>query len=108
MNLDQFIERSRSDVEVERSNRIHLAVAAYAYEFENDPIMTDGEFDELAKKIRPEQTTIDSTVYPDIVERYTALDKFFKTEFSPDTGQWIHKHPELDRVARVYERFWKK
>lgn len=108
--MDRSIDGNLYDASVERSRRIRLAVAAYAYEFENVSIISDSDFDALAKKINPEQTTIDehTRVYPNLVERYTVLDNFFKTEFSPDTGQWIHKHPELDRVARIYERFWKR
>ena len=34
-------------------NRIKLSVAAYAYEFEGDSIMTDHEYDELSLKINP-------------------------------------------------------
>lgn len=83
--------------ETERRNRIKLSVAAYAYEFDNTSIMTDAEFDEFALLIEPQVST-----------GHAILDQFFRTEFQPDTGQWIHKHPELDRVKYVYEKFYKK
>lgn len=35
----------------ETRNRIKLSVAAYAYEFKDNPIMSDADFDELASKI---------------------------------------------------------
>lgn len=96
-----------NDIEIERRNRVRLTLAAYAYEFENESIMSDGEFDELAKKIRPELSTIQSYHVPTQIERYKKLDKFFQTEFSPDTGQWIHKHPELDLTILSYKRLRK-
>lgn len=71
-------------------NRIRVAAAAYAYEIENDPIMTDAEFDALCLKIKP-----------DVVTGSILLDTFFKTEFDPNTGSWIHKHPDLKGVAQV-------
>jgi len=80
-------------VEEERRDRIRLAVAAYAYEFMNDPTMSDGDFDKLALTI---DTNIDTG--------HSVLDKFFKEEFSPSTGVWIHRHPELDRVKQAYLR----
>ena len=36
--------------------RIKVAVAAYAYEVMDDPIMSDAEFDRLARAIRPSVT----------------------------------------------------
>ena len=59
-------------------NRIKLSVAAYAYEFEGDSIMTDHEYDELSLKINPNEKTGNDM-----------MDKFFKTQFQPDTGMWI-------------------
>ena len=80
-------------VEVERRNRIRLTVAAYAYEMMDDLLMSDGEFDSLALKINPEMST-----------EHPVLDEFFRTEFAPHTGQWIHRHPELDKVDNLYRR----
>ena len=56
-------------------NRIRLSIAAYAYEFKDDQIMSDAEFDELALKIKPEEKTGN-----------LKLDNFFKKHFQPDTG----------------------
>jgi len=81
--------------EVERRNRIKLAVAAYAYEFRNTSIMSDGEFDELAKQIDPTIST-----------GHAILDKFFRTQFQPDTGQWVHKHPELGKLVNLYQKHY--
>lgn len=35
------------------------------------------------------------------------LDAYFRSEFSAYTGQWIHKHPDLDKVKALYEKFYK-
>lgn len=87
----------RTSIELERRNRIRLSVAAYAYEFDNNSIMSDGEFDQLSKQIDPQVNT-----------QNPLMDKFFREQFSPDTGQWIHKHPELDRLRQLYIRFYKR
>ena len=97
------------DIAQERKNRIKLSVAAYAYEFKNTSIMSDGDFDALALTINPQLSTIEEYHSDPIqVKRYTELDNFFKTEFQPDTGQWIHKHPELDRLEALYKKVWSK
>lgn len=75
----------------QRKLRIALSLAAYAYEFQNDSIMSDGDYDALSLLVDP---NVD-TGAPD-------LDFFFSEEFDPSTGQWIRKHPELDQVERLY------
>lgn len=84
-----------TEVEVERRNRILLTLAAFAYEFDNTSIMSDAEFDELSRKIRPEIST-GSKVH----------DEFFRKEFEPDTGMWIRKHPFPNKTAQAYR--WNK
>jgi hypothetical protein len=107
MSIFDFTEE-RNEVEVERKNRIRLTLAAYAYEFESESIMSDGDFDALAKEIRPDIGTIEAYhTDPTQIARYTALDAFFRKEFSADTGQWIHVHPELDLVALTYKKLRK-
>ena len=99
MSFSKFFEEDApawgSKVEVERRNRIRLAVAAYAYEFRNTSIMSDGEFDELAKQIDPTVAT-----------GHAVMDRFFATQFQPDTGQWIHKHPELGKLVNLYQKHY--
>lgn len=82
-----------SPVEIERRNRIKIALWAYAYEYQSDSLIDDATFDDVAKSINP---AIDTG--------HQVLDKFFREEFGPETGQWIHKHPELDKVAALYTR----
>ena len=42
-------------VNAEVRNRIRLSVAAYAYEYKDDPIMSDDEFDALSNKINVDE-----------------------------------------------------
>lgn len=81
----------------QRRLRIKLALAAYAYEYHASSIMSDGNFDAMCKKI---DTSIDTG--------YRLLDRFFREEFSPDTGQWVHKHPEKDKLEWLYQRYYGK
>lgn len=77
--------------------RIRLAVAAYAYEFEDASIMSDAEFDRLSLEVDPSVPTGND-----------ALDMFFKGQFDPSTGQWIHRHPDLQGIRRIYHKHFKK
>ncbi len=81
----------RTEVEEEIRNRILLSLAAYAYEFHDDAIISDAEFDALSLKIRP-----------DMVTGNTMLDIFFKEEFNAATGMWIRKHPEIMKLHHIY------
>lgn len=73
--------------------RIQVAMAAYAYEVLNDPIMDDGEFDNLCLEVN---LSID-TRRPD-------MDEWFRKEFSPSTGSWIYRHPELKKIEYLVNR----
>lgn len=80
-------------VEREVRKRIKVCVAAYAYEIRHDSIMSDTQWDRLAQSVNPKTKT-----------GHAVMDKWFKEKFDPCTGQWIHKHPELDKIAELYER----
>ena len=82
-------------ISTERRNRIRLSVAAYAYEIASSPTMTDAEFDKLARKIQPSVRT-----------GFKLLDDFFAKEFTAHSGMWISKHPELQKIVSIYERFY--
>lgn len=111
-SLEEFFDEPESivpglwgtDKEIERRDRIKLSMAAYVYEFHAQSIMSDGDFDSLALKIRPELSTIEEYHTDEQVKRYSRLDTFFREEFSPYTGQWIHKHPEIDRLHLLFEK----
>ena len=82
-------------VEQEVRRRIRASVAAYAYEVKDTPIMGDRTFDQLVESIQPQLTT-----------GHPLLDEFFLTQFSPMTGMWIHKHPELQKIAKLYSNYY--
>lgn len=82
-----------SPQEIQTAIRMRLAAAAYAYEIDDDPIITDAEFDHGCTLI---DLRIDTT-RPD-------LDNYFREHFDPSTGVWIHRHPELDKVAAYLYR----
>lgn len=90
MSLEQFFtddDMYNPTVDTETKNRIKLSVAAYAYEVLNQPIMTDGDFDALAKKIDLSVNT-----------RRPNLDKWFRENFSSSTGMWVLNHPDRRRL----------
>jgi hypothetical protein len=84
-------------VEVERRDRIRLAVAAYAYEIADAPIMSDADFDRLAWAI-DRQTTTGHPVY----------DEFFLAHFTPHTGMWVRLWPDLPSLKRLYEKHYRR
>lgn len=88
---DLFIIRSQ--IEIERRKRIMLSIWAYAYEFENKSLVSDAVFDSEAR-------LVDTSI------KTGRLDDFFAKEFHPDTGMWIHKHPELDKLINLYGRLY--
>ena len=77
-------------------NRIKLSVYAYAYEYLNHSIVSDSQFDTLASEIQPSVITGNET-----------LDKFFKDHFIPDSGMWIHKHPQIEGIKYLYNTYYK-
>lgn len=80
-----------SPVEREIKRRIDVAVWAYAYECKNDSLVDDHTFDREALLINP----MISTGRP-------KEDKFFREEFFPDSGVWVHKHPNIKGLERIY------
>ena len=80
----------------EIKNRIRLSVAAYAYEFLGDSIMSDHEYDQLSLQINPQEETGNKK-----------MDEFFKKHFQPDTGMWIRIHPEIDKLNDLYKKYYK-
>lgn len=76
--------------EKERRRRIMVAVAAYAYEILDDPIMPDAEFDELCRSIKLERKTGNPK-----------MDTWFTNNFQPHTGMWVRQHPNKDALLRI-------
>ena len=84
------------EINQEIKNRIKLSIAAYAYEYKSDPIMSDDDFDQLALKINPQENTGN-----------IKLDNFFRKHFAADTGLWVRKHPELNKLEWLYNEYFK-
>ena len=82
-------------IKQEIKNRIKISVAAYAYEYLDAPIMSDGDFDALSQLIDTKKKTGNEK-----------LDKFFEKHFVADSGMWIHKHPEKEKLKYLYEEFY--
>jgi len=78
-------------VEHERRNRIRVAVFAYAYEVRDEALIPDAEYDALARSIDPSISTGNPVI-----------DNFFRDHYNPDTGMWIHRHPELWGIEDIY------
>lgn len=99
MSLEQFFEKDvwGSRVEVERRLRIQLAVAAFAYEFKDNPIVSDADFDKMCQQV---DVSIDTG--------NSVMDNFFQKHFDPSTGQWIHKHPYITKISNLYETYYKR
>lgn len=85
-----FLYRPKS--EIERHRRIKLAVWAYAYEDMSDSIVDDFTFDR-------EALLVDTSINTGNPE----MDKFFREEFHAHSGQWIHKHPQIDGIIAIYQ-----
>lgn len=83
-----------SPVEVETQRRVHLTVAAYAYEIESVSLIDDRTFDAECLLV---DLAVD-TARPD-------LDRWWRENFDPSTGMWIHQHPELEKVAALFNKF---
>lgn len=86
-----------SKIEVERRRRIRLSVAAYAYEFHSDSIISDAEFDKLSEQIDKNVKT-----------GHRILDRFFKKNFEPCTGMWVQKHPDKAGLEWIYKNVFKR
>jgi len=102
MSLEEFFvddgpAKWGSKVEKEVRRRIKLSVAAYSYEMLDESIMLDHEFDKMCLQVDLKVDTGNKK-----------MDSYFKKNFDPSTGQWIRKHPELDKIADLYVRYYKK
>lgn len=94
---DDTPKAKRTPLELEVWRRIKLSIAAYSYEFWDDSIISDAEFDQMSREVNPSVKTGNKK-----------MDKFFKEEFDPSTGSWIHRHPELNKIQRLYETYYRK
>lgn len=79
-----------SPIERERQRRINVAAWAYAYEVDSDPLVDDATFDRECRLVNLSISTGNKK-----------LDAFFCKHFSPDTGMWVHMHPDKEGLRRV-------
>lgn len=82
-----------SPVEIERRRRIFVTLWAYAYEVKNISIVDDCRFDLESALIDVSMDT-----------GHPVLDAFFREHFSPETGMWVHQHPEIDKITAFGKR----
>ena len=78
-------------------NRILIAVYAYAYEFRNESLIDDHEYDKLAQEIDVNIST-----------NNMMLVKFFKDCYVSYSGSWILKHPEIEKIIEIYNKYFKR
>lgn len=81
----------------ERRRRINVAVWAYAYEVMDDPLVSDEEFDSECALVDLKL----STSYKGKDNR--AIDRWFRENFEPHTGMWVHNHPDKDGLHLIYQ-----
>lgn len=84
-------------IEIERRRRIKVSLWAYAYEIENHSIVDDMRFDLECYQLNLSLDTGNPQ-----------LDFWFRANFEPCTGMWIHKHPKLDGIKNIYWRYHAK
>lgn len=80
-----------------RRDRIRIAVAAWAYENKHRETMTDAEYDQLSERVHSQRN---------VATGNHRLDRFFQREFNPDTGLWVHRHPDTKGLERIYAQVW--
>jgi len=68
-----------------------LSVWAYAYEYLSAPMVSDEQFDAVARLSDPSITT-------------GRLDAWWRANFDPSTGFWVRSHPEIDLLANLHRR----
>ena len=95
--LKKATDKQEESIGKEIRNRIRLSLASYSYEFHDDSLMTDAEFDKLSREINPNEKTGNELI-----------DRFFREEFMVDSGMWIRRHPELDKLKLIYETLRRK
>ena len=86
---------SKAEREIKR--RILVSIAALAYEEYSDSIISDEEFDMQCLKVDL-----------DIPTGNEELDNWFRDNFDPSTGMWVHNHPHKEGLHYIYQRYYLK
>lgn len=79
--------------ERERRLRIKVATAAYAYEIENNPLISDAEYDALAAEVDPQ-----------VMTGHPVYDEFFAVEYQLYTSAWVRKYPDQRGLKRLCDK----
>lgn len=74
--------------------RKQLASVTFGIELRGVSIMLESDWDRIAARIEPRVGTGN-----------LLIDDFFAGCFSPMTTSWIHRHPELDKVGQLFDRY---
>lgn len=82
--------KTANGVHAERRRRQQVAVWAYSYEVLDQSLVPDHVFDRVCREI--------DVLVP---TGHSQMDNWFKTHFSPHTGQWVHKHPDQKHLHRI-------
>ncbi len=76
----------------EKHRRCLISLWAFAYEIKSESLVPDHVFDKACREI---DTSIETG--------NARIDQWFKDNFDPNTAMWIHRHPELKRIEKIYE-----
>lgn len=80
-----------------RRHRIRVSVAALAYEYNYRSVMSDTAYDTLANIVHK---------HINVATGNHRLDRFFQRHFTPHTGLWIHRHPNILGLINIYARYY--
>lgn len=79
----------------QRRLRLKVLAAAYAYEIMHESYMTDAEFDATCQRI-------------DVSVDVDSHDQWWRDNFDPSTGIWVHRHPDQDGLRRLVQSVFNK
>lgn len=74
--------------------RKQIAAVTFGVEVRGVALMLESDWDGIAQRIN----TALGTCHP-------VIDEFFRARFSPLTTSWIHDHPDLGGVAKMFDRY---
>jgi hypothetical protein len=85
--------------ELIRHSRIKISVAAWSYENNHRPIMSDRDYDKLSLLVHSQIN---------IATGNHRMDRFFQRHFDPSTSLWIHRHPNIPALIDIYARYYQR
>lgn len=85
-------------ISIEIRRRIRVSIWAYEYEILNGPSVSDNIFDQ-------ECLLIDLNISTSYKGRDNSkIDNWFRENFKPYTGQWIHNHPNKNGLLKYIKK----